>query len=119
MRDSSGAAAGLPQSGFAAHVRCRAGAGRGLAVLDARWTGGGLLPAELCRCSGRRSADGSRPAAPARWSRHPDAERIDVLLALLNRRYVASLAHNQPQTTTDADAALARTPLVALAQAEV
>lgn len=48
-----------------------------------------------------------------------DAERIDLLLALLNRRYVSSLAHNQPQATTDTDAALARTPLVALARAEV
>lgn len=46
-----------------------------------------------------------------------DAERIDLLLALLNRRYVSSLAHNQPQTATDA--ALARTPLAALARGEI
>lgn len=62
---------------------------------------------------------GVAPLPPPGGADILDAERIDVLLALLNRRYVASLAHNQPQTTTDADAALARTPLVALAQAEV
>ena len=60
------------------------------------------MPAELCADVPVAEVPilGVAPSLPpARWSDILDAERIDVLLALFNCRYVASPAHNQPQTS--------------------